>query len=85
MEINKQIYNFLINNEEQIIIKGIFMIMNFQDETIDKSHFDTLLNMIPFKKNFWENVTICFIHFFGSPGENKDRIKKKRGINQKIF
>ena len=87
-EINKQIYDFLIKNEEIITIKGIFMIMNFQEESIDKSHFDTLLNMLelfPFKKKFWENVTICFTHFYGSPGINKNKIKAEREGTLKEF
>lgn len=64
------------------------MIMSFQEESIDKSQYDTLLNMFelfPFKKNFWENVTICFTHFYSSPGINKNEKKAEREEALKDF
>lgn len=81
-EINKKIIEFFTKEEDIIKLKGIFIVMNFHEESFDKSHYETLLNMFkifPFKKHFWENVTICFTHY--SSVENdfpKEYIKKKK-------
>jgi hypothetical protein len=55
--------------------------MNFHEESFDKSHYETLLNMFkifPFKKHFWEKVTICFTHYSSVENDAPKEYKRKK-------
>lgn len=75
--------------EENIKIKGIIFLVNFQEERFDLSEQEALINynrIFPLK-NFWKHIFIVFTHYFADPdGDNEEEMKKiKDQSNRKIL
>ncbi len=69
----------LISNEN-IKIKGLLFLSNFQNERFDSSEQMSLLsyNVLFPLKNFWERILLVFTHYYGDPnGDTKEEIKQK--------
>ena len=77
-------------SKENISIKGILYLINFQGERFDADEQKTLLKynkIFPFK-NFWKILVIIYTHFFVGPYEEEDEesiIKKRNITNEKLF
>ena len=60
---------------ENINIKGILFLVNFQENRFDYSEMYLLFKynkiLFPFK-NFWKYIMIIFTHYFNDPDEEKD-------------
>ena len=74
---------------ENIKIKGIIFLVNFQNERFDLSEQDALINynkIFPLK-NFWKHIFIVFTHYFADPdGDSEEDMKKiKDQSNRKII
>jgi GTP-binding protein EngB required for normal cell division len=78
-EIHKNLTNELIAKED-IKIKGILFLSNFQNERFDYSEINTLLQynaFFPLKK-FWEHIILIFTHYYGDPdGFTIEEMKEK--------
>ena len=80
----------LISNEN-IKIKGLLFLSNFQSERLDASEQYTLIDYIKIfpMKDFWKTKTIIiiFTHYFGDPNSySKEEIKENNNLYQsKIF
>ena len=75
--------------EENIHIKGILFLVNFQNERFDADEQETLINyntIFPLKK-FWTHIIIVFTHHFADPdGDSEEEMKKQREkSNGEIF
>jgi GTP-binding protein EngB required for normal cell division len=82
-EEHKNLTNDLIAKED-IKIKGILFLSNFQNERFDYSEINTLLQYNAFfpLKNFWEYVILIFTHFYGDPdGFTKEELKQQSDSN----
>jgi GTP-binding protein EngB required for normal cell division len=82
-EEHKNLTNDLIAKED-IKIKGILFLSNFQNERFDYSEINTLLQYNAFfpLKNFWEYVILIFTHFYGDPdGFTKEELKQQSDFN----
>ena len=80
---HKNLTNDLIAKED-IKLKGILFLSNFQNERFDYSEINTLLEYNAFfpLKNFWEYVVLIFTHFYGDPdGFTKEELKEKSDYN----
>ena len=68
-------------SKNNIQVKGIIFLTNFQDERFDVSEQMTLLEynkIFPFPR-FWKNLIVIFTHYFGDPdGEDVEEMKKER-------
>jgi GTPase Era involved in 16S rRNA processing len=78
-----------IIQEENIKIKGIIFLVNFQNERFDFSEQEALINynrIFPLK-NFWKHIFIVFTHYFADPdGDSEEEMKKiKDQSNRKIL
>jgi len=74
---------------ENINIKGIIFLVNFQMERFDRSEQEALINyntIFPLK-NFWKHIFIVFTHYFADPdGDTEEEMKKiKDQSNRKIL
>jgi len=78
----------LISNEN-IKIKGLLFLSNFQSERLDASEQYTLIDYIKIfpMKDFWKTIIIIFTHYFGDPNSySKEEIKENNNLYQsKIF
>ena len=78
----------LISNEN-IKIKGLLFLSNFQSERLDASEQYTLIDYIKMfpMKDFWKTIIIIFTHYFGDPNSySKEEIKENNNLYQsKIF
>ena len=76
-------------SKENIQIKGILFLVNFQNERFDADEQDALLkyNEIFPLKRFWKNLIVIFTHHFGDPnGDDVDDMKTERDeSNGEIF
>ena len=92
---NKDIDLIHLNNITQVItrenirLKGILFLVNFQNERFDADEQNALLRynqLFPLKR-FWQNMIIIFTHHFGDPdGDSKEDMKENRDeSNGKIF
>ena len=82
-EEHKNLTNDLIAKED-IKIKGILFLSNFQNERFDYSEINTLLQYNAFfpLKNFWEYVILIFTHFYGdADGFTKEELKQQSDSN----
>ena len=74
---------------ENIHIKSIFFLINFQKERIDLVEGNVLLNynMLFPSKMFWNNLIIIFTHYYSElKGEDKEKIKERlENSNEKFF
>jgi GTPase Era involved in 16S rRNA processing len=78
-----------IIQDENIKIKGIIFLVNFQNERFDFSEQEALINynrIFPLK-NFWKHIFIVFTHYFADPeGDSEEEMKKmKDQSNRKIL
>ena len=77
-------------SDENIHIKGILFLVNFQKKRFDADEQAALLNynrIFPLK-NFWKQLVVIFTHFFTSPLEDDDEetmIQKTNEANSEIF
>ena len=65
-------------SKENLKIKGILFLSNFQNERFDYSEIDSLFQYNTFfpLKNFWKHVILIFTHYYGDPdGYSKEEIK----------
>ena len=78
----------LISNEN-IKIKSLLFLSNFQNERFDASEQMSLLsyNVLFPLKNFWERIILIFTHYYGDPnGDTKEEIKERaNGQISEIF
>ena len=75
--------------KEDIRIKGILFLVNFQGERFDSDEANALINynkIFPLKK-FWQHVLVIFTHHFSDPlGDTVEDMKKDRdSSNKEIF
>ena len=67
----------LVSNEN-IKIKGLLFLSNFQSERLDASEQSSLIDydkMFPLK-DFWKRIIFVFTHYFGDPNSyTKEEIK----------
>ena len=76
-------------SKENIRLKGILFLVNFQNERFDSDEQKALLRyneLFPLRR-FWKNIIIIFTHNFGDPdGDSKEEMKAQRDIsNGNIF
>ena len=67
-------------SDENIKIKGLFFLSNFQNERFDSSEQNTLIeyNAIFPLKEFWNRIILIFTHYYGDPdGDSKEEILKR--------
>ena len=75
--------------QENIHIKGILFLVNFQNERIDADEQETLIDchtIFPLK-NFWKHIIIIYTHYCSDPdGDTLEEMKKIREkANGEIF
>ena len=74
-----QIEKVISNNN--IHIKGILFLVNFQNERFDSDEQEALLKynqLFPLKR-FWQNIIIIFTHYYHDPdGDDEDEMKAAR-------
>lgn len=75
--------------KEDIRIKGILFLVNFQGERFDSDEANALINynkIFPLRK-FWQHVLVIFTHHFSDPlGDTVEDMKKDRdSSNKEIF
>ena len=83
-EIQKKEIMTLISNEN-IKIKGLLFLSNFQSERLDASEQTTLIEYIKMfpLKDFWKRIIFVFTHYFGDPNSySKEEIKENNNIYQ---
>ena len=64
-KIDEMIQNYL-KKDKDIKIKGIFFLISFHDNKLDKSFYnslDTIINLFPME-NFWKYIILCFTHTY---------------------
>ena len=92
---NKEIDNIHLDgitkviSEQNIHIKGILFLVNFQNERFDADEQEALLKyneVFPLKK-FWQNLIVIFTHHFADPdGDDEEEMKSNRDkSNGEIF
>ena len=92
---NKEIDNIHLDgitkviSKQNIHIKGILFLVNFQNERFDADEQEALLKyneVFPLKK-FWQNLIVIFTHHFADPdGDNEEEMKSNRDkSNGEIF
>ena len=67
-------------SKENIKIKCLLFLSNFQNERFDASEQMSLLsyNVLFPLKNFWERILLVFTHYYGDPnGDSKEEIRQK--------
>lgn len=74
--------------KDNIHIKGILFLINFQKERIDASEQGALINynqLFPLKR-FWKNIIIIYTHCFAcSDGDDLEDMKEERSETNKII
>ena len=81
------IIKFICN--ENIQLKGILFLTNFQNERFDSDEQEALLKynkLFPLRR-FWKNLIVIFTHYFGDPdGDDVETMKYQMDkSNYKIF
>jgi hypothetical protein len=75
----------LVSNEN-IRVKGLLFLSNFQNERFDASEQFSLVeyNAIFPLKEFWKRIIIIFTHYYGDPdGDSKEEIQERADKNLK--
>ena len=70
-------------SRENIKLKGLLFLSNFQSERLDASEQYTLIDYIKMfpLKDFWKRIIFVFTHNFGDPnGYSKEEIKENNNI-----
>ena len=75
--------------KENIQVKGIIFLVNFQNERFDASEQEALINynqIFPLE-NFWEHILVVFTHYYADPdGDTEAEMKETRDqSNKKIL
>ena len=73
----------LVSNEN-IKVKGLLFLSNFQNERFDASEQFSLVeyNAIFPLKEFWKRIILIFTHYYGDPdGDSKEEIKERADKN----
>ena len=75
--------------QQNVHIKGILFLVNFQNERFDSDEQEALINyntIFPLR-NFWKHIIIVFTHHFADPdGDTEEEMKKGREkSNAEIF
>ena len=75
--------------QQNVHIKGILFLVNFQNERFDSDEQEALINyntIFPLR-NFWKHIIIVFTHHFADPdGDTEEEMKKEREkSNAEIF
>ena len=86
-KIMKDFTKELISNEN-LKIKGILFLSNFQNERFDYSEIDSLFQYNVFfpLKNFWKHIMLIFTHYYGDPdGDSKEEIKENADKNLNLI
>ena len=74
--------------KENMKIKGILFLSNFQNERFDYSEINSLIQYNSFfpLKNFWQHVILIFTHYYGDPdGDSKEEIREKANKNLSLI
>lgn len=76
-------------SKENIQVKGILFLVNFQNERFDSDEQEALLKyntLFPLRR-FWKNLIVIFTHHFGDPdGDDVETMKYQRDkSNDEIF
>ena len=67
-----------LEKDKDIKIKGIFFLINFHDNKLDNSFYnslDTIINLFPME-NIWKHIILCFTHTYVQ--ENLKKINKQK-------
>ena len=66
-------------SDENIHIKGIFFLVNFQAKRFDTDEQEASLyyNTLFPLKNFWKSLVVVYTHFFSEPNEDEDEEEMK--------
>ena len=70
-------------SKENIKIKGLLFLSNFQNERFDASEQNTLIDYIKIfpLKDFWKRIIFIFTHYYGDPNSfSKEEIKENNNI-----
>ena len=70
-------------SKENIKIKGLLFLTNFQSERLDASEQKTLMDYIKMfpLKDFWKRIIFVFTHYFGDPNScSKEEIRENNNI-----
>ena len=70
-------------SKENIKIKGLLFLSNFQSERLDASEQYTLIDYIKMfpLKDFWKRIIFVFTHYYGDPNSySKEEIKENNNI-----
>ena len=81
-ELQKREIMALISNED-IKIKGLLFLSNFQSERFDASEQNTLIDYIKMfpLKDFWKRIIFVYTHYYGDPNSyTKEEIKENNNI-----
>lgn len=74
--------------KDNIHIKGILFLINFQKERIDASEQGALINynqLFPLKR-FWKNIIIIYTHYFTcEDGDELEDMKQERSESNKVI
>ena len=74
--------------KDNIHIKGILFLINFQKERIDASEQGALINynqLFPLKR-FWQNIIIIYTHYFTcEDGDELKEMKQERSESNKVI
>ena len=72
--------------EENIQIKGILFLLNYQNERFDSGEQQALINynkLFPFE-SFWENIIIIFTHYY-LPSDSDENLEEIKNIKEQTF
>ena len=72
-------------SSENIKIKGLLFLSNFQSERFDASEQFTLIDYVKLfpLKDFWKRIIFVFTHYYGDPNSySKEEIKENNNIYQ---
>ena len=79
-ENKNKIQDYLIENKD-ILIKGIFYIINFQDKKLDKTFwkvFYFISEIFPTYKEFWKYIIFCFTNTYPDRFKNLETMKEDK-------
>ena len=75
-------------SDEEIHLKGIILIVNFQEERFDILNQRVIMKyhqIFPLT-NFWEHIIIIFSHEYGDPnGDSLDEIRQSKEVSNKVI
>ena len=69
-----------LEKDKDIKIKGIFFLINFHDNKLDNSFYnslDTIINLFPME-NIWKFIILCFTHTYAQEFFSLEESKKNK-------